>query len=149
MTKQRGNTETLGLIALSGLFGLRVAGQALVSRGRAPFLPPMEQWQSGVLPYSALLASQGTILAVQAVIDIQSLRGHGVFITAWPRLGRIIHKISLVYFASMLVRYVVSMRRHPDRRWFGKTIPIIFHGLLATYLFLYARLLTGADAKST
>ncbi len=148
MTKQNVKTETAGLIVLSGLFCLRVVGQALVSRGRAPFLPPMEQWQSGVLPYSALLASQGTILAVQAVIDVQSLRGHGVFISSRPRLGRIIQKISFVYFASMLVRYAVSMRRHPDRRWFGKTIPIIFHGLLATYLFLYARLLTGQDTKS-
>ena len=149
MMKSSTKPETAGMIALSGLFCLRLLGQALVSRGRAARLPPMEQWQSGVLPYPALLASQGAILAVQAAIDIQAIRGGGVLLRSRPRLGGAIHRFSLVYFAAMIVRYVVSMRRHPDRRWFGKTIPIIFHGILATYLFLYARLLTRPDAKTT
>jgi hypothetical protein len=35
----------------------------------------------------------------------------------------------------MLVRYVVRMRRRPEARWFGGTIPMVFHLVLATYLY--------------
>ena len=58
-----------------------------------------------------------------------------------PRAGRIIRALSLVYFGSMLFRYAYAMRRFPERRWFGKTIPIIFHCVLASYLYLYAKVL--------
>jgi hypothetical protein len=27
------------------------------------------------------------------------------------------------------------MHRSPDQRWFGKTIPIVFHVVLASYLY--------------
>jgi hypothetical protein len=35
----------------------------------------------------------------------------------------------------MAIRYVVRMRRRPDQRWFGGTIPIVFHFVLASYLY--------------
>ena len=40
------------------LFVLRVLGQMLVAFRRVSFLPPMEQWQSGLVPYHVLLAMQ-------------------------------------------------------------------------------------------
>src|SRR3989449_8511904 len=40
------------------LFCLRVAGQALVAAFAVPFLPPMQQWYSGVMPYPILLPVQ-------------------------------------------------------------------------------------------
>jgi hypothetical protein len=36
----------------------------------------------------------------------------------------------------MAVRYVVRMGRQPDQRWFGGTIPIVFHWVLASFLFV-------------
>ena len=36
----------------------RVAGQIVVVLRAPRWLPPMEQWQSGLLPYPVLLASQ-------------------------------------------------------------------------------------------
>jgi hypothetical protein len=30
------------------------------------------------------------------------------------------------------------MRRHPDQRWLGGTIPIVFHVVLAAFLFTFA-----------
>jgi hypothetical protein len=36
----------------------------------------------------------------------------------------------------MAVRYVVRMTRRPEQRWFGGTIPIFFHWVLAAYLFV-------------
>jgi uncharacterized protein len=144
MNMNSSRSETRWMTALSGLFFLRVLGQLCVGRRRASFLPPMEQWQSGLLPYPALLTAQGVILAAHAAIDIQSGRGR---ITPRPRIGRRVRFLSVVYFASMMARYVVSMRRHPERRWFGKTIPIVFHCILATHLFLFARILRKSGPR--
>jgi hypothetical protein len=130
-----------GMVLLTGLFFLRVLGQLLVARRRRSWLPPMEQWQSGLLPYPALLASQGVILAAQTALNLQSMHRKSPLGVPHPRTGRIIRALSLVYFGSMLFRYAYAMRRFPERRWFGKTIPIIFHCVLASYLYLYARVL--------
>ena len=134
--------EARVLALLSGLFFLRVVGQFLVANRKARFLPPMEQWQSGLLPYPVLLFFQGLILALQAAIGAQARRGQGALVVERPRFGRLVRRFSVAYFAGMVARYVISMTRFPERRWFGKTIPIIFHCLLATYLYVYARVVT-------
>jgi hypothetical protein len=126
---------------LAPLFLGRVLGQFVVSRRPARLLPPMEQWQSGLLPYPVLLLSQGVILATQVTIIVQARRGHGILVKPRPKVGASLRALSVVYFGGMIARYVVSMRRHPERRWLGKTIPIWFHCVLATYLFVYGRLL--------
>lgn len=126
---------------LTALFGCRVLGQVLVATNRAPVLPSMEQWQSGLLPYPVLLTSQAVILTVQGTIDVQALHGRGGLVAPRRRLGRVLGVLSCIYGAGMAVRYVLTMRRHPEWRWFGHTIPIIFHCVLASYLNLYSRLL--------
>ncbi len=133
---------------LTGLFLLRVLGQLLVSRGRARFLPAMDQWQSGILPYPTLLLSQGAILGVQTAVAYQEHRGDGPLVAPRPRAGRWVRRLSVVYFTGMVVRYGVSLYRFPERRWLGKTIPIAFHCLLATYLFVYARVLSRSPRLS-
>jgi hypothetical protein len=55
-----------------------VLGQLLVAAGLAPWLPPIDQWQSGLLPYPLLLASQILILGVLATVCLQFSRGHVV-----------------------------------------------------------------------
>ena len=42
-----------------------------------------------------------------------------------------------VYAGSMLARYAVRMSRRPGERWFGGTIPIVFHLVLAAYLYVF------------
>ena len=44
--------------------------------------------------------------------------------------------IAWPYAIAMIVRYVVRMRHHPEARWTGQTIPIVFHLVLATWLFV-------------
>ena len=41
-----------------------------------------------------------------------------------------------VYFAGMILRYVLPMIFRPETRWLGGTIPIFFHLVLATFLVL-------------
>ena len=80
-----GVTRARLLWFLLALFAVRVVGQLLVVAGRAPFLPPMDEWQSGLLPYPLLLASQILILALFATVCVQFTREKGYFVRrhAW------------------------------------------------------------------
>ena len=64
-----GKTEALILALLALAFLGRVAGQAVVALVAPAWLPPMEEWYSGLIPYPVLLPIQGVILAVQARIS--------------------------------------------------------------------------------
>ncbi len=110
---------------LLGLFVLRVLGQALVAFLDAPFLPPMEAWYSGLMPYEYLLPSQIVIIAVMAKICLDFTRGNGFFFSpnrffagAWLLFG-------WVYLAAMLAR-AIFLWDHP--------IPIVFHWVLAAFV---------------
>ena len=118
---------------LTALFFLRVAGQALVAFWSAPFLPPMVEWSSGLIPYPILLAVQIAMLAWMAAINTRI--GRGARLSARPGFALWLRRFAVVYFAAMLLRYVASMALYPERRWLHGTIPIVFHWVLAGYLF--------------
>src|SRR5215470_5173581 len=120
---------------LTVLFFVRVLGQALVAFLYVGFLPPMPSWYSGLLPYRVLLPTQILILAVQITIDANVWRGHDAFIRPRPRVGRVLRWLSYIYALAMLVRLVVT-QSHP--------IPIVFHWVLAAYLFTLGRFMLGA-----
>ena len=123
------------LAVLSLLFLARVIGQLLVVLFQPTWLPPMAQWYSGLIPYPILLAIQVVMLLGMGAIVGQFLAGEGYLVTRRPILGQFGVPLSILYFSAMIVRYVIRMSRHPDQRWFGGTIPIIFHCVLAAYLF--------------
>ncbi|MFP5502484.1 MAG: hypothetical protein ACLGIN_08330 [Candidatus Sericytochromatia bacterium] len=127
---------------LSALFLARVVGQILVAFLGVTFLPPMPEWYSGLLPYHLLLPSQVAILALMLWINLGIGRGTGVFGQDHPRFARFLLLFALLYAGAMAVRYVVSGQLHPERRfWPPGSIPIVFHFVLAGYLFLVSRLL--------
>jgi hypothetical protein len=121
---------------LTFAFFLRVLGQALVAFLEVDLLPPIAQWYSGLLPYPLLLPIQLVILGLQAKLNVDIQRGTGFFGARRPKVGRFLRWFSYVYFFSMVLRYVLTMSLHPERRWLGGTIPIFFHCVLAAYLFL-------------
>lgn len=121
------------------LFILRVVGQALVVFCDVQWLPPMGEWQSGILPYPVLLASQIAIIALLAKICVDCSRGEGFFAETRTWFAREVLWFGYVYFASMIVRYALRMQLHPEARWLGGTIPIVFHCILATFLIVFAR----------
>lgn len=114
---------------LFALFALRVLGQLLVVAGLAPFLPPMDDWQSGVLPYPLLLASQILILGVLATACVQFSRGKGFFVRPQSWLATPLWIIGWIYAVGMVVRYA-ALRRDP--------IPVVFHVVLASFLLVVA-----------
>jgi len=115
----------------------RVLGQLVVVLSAPKWLPPMEHWQSGLLPYPVLLAGQAVVLTLMVWISIDFSRGAGFWIEPRPRLGLAALMWSAVYATAMIVRYVIRMARRPDQRWFGGTIPIIFHCVVAAFQWTF------------
>ena len=120
------------------LFAFRVTGQFLVVLGLASFLPPMDQWQSGLMPYPLLLVSQIAILAGLGTVCVQFSRGHGYFVMPRRWLATPLWVAGWIYASSMMVRYAVMMAIRPDMRWTGDLIPIVFHLVLASFLLAVA-----------
>lgn len=98
----------------------------------------MEEWYSGLLPYPILLPSQIVIIGLLLWIVRDFVRGCGYFVKPKARAGRILRWLSVVYFASMVLRYAITMWLSPELRWFTGTIPIWFHMVLASFLFTYS-----------
>lgn len=132
------------LWGLTLLFLLRVLGQMLVAFFQVPFLPPMPHWYSGLLPYPLLLPSQLLILALQVKINRDLAQGRGWFQRPRPRLGLGLQYFSYGYAIVMVLRYGITMALYPDRRWLGEgTIPVVFHWVLAAYLWLWGHRTRG------
>ena len=112
------------LWTLLALFVLRVAGQALVAFFGAPWLPPMERWYSGLVPYGLLLPAQLAIIALMAKVCADFTRRRGFFVR--PRRFFAVHWLwfGWIYVAAMLLRFVIQ----------GPTIPVFFHWVLAAFV---------------
>lgn len=127
------------MIALTIVFLPRILGQLLVATKGVSWLPPMEEWYSGLIPYSILLPIQILILVVMVWAIRDVARGTGLLGSPKPRFGRFLTRFSYVYFGLMAARYIVTMARHPEDRWFTGTIPIWFHVLLAVFVYVWGR----------
>lgn len=126
------------------LFAMRVLGQVLVAFLGVRWLPPMEEWMSGLLPYRYLLPSQLAILLLLGTVAADFGRGRGFFVEPRQAFARIAPVFGWIYLSSMVLRYAHSMTVHPERRWLGQTIPIVFHCVLATFVILFGRYHRGA-----
>jgi hypothetical protein len=115
----------------------RVLGQIVVVLRAPGWLPPMEQWQSGLLPYPALLAGQAVVVALMIWISIDFSRRDGYWFAPHPGLGLVVVWWSAFYAGAMVVRYVLRMKWRPDQRWWGGTIPIIFHTVVAAFQWTF------------
>lgn len=123
------------LFVLSFLFLLRVAGQ-LVVVARAPgWLPPMRDWN--LAPYRIVLPTQIAFLVLMGLICYDLFRSEGVFAGPWPSFGRAAVWFSYVYASAIVLRFALRMTRRPDQRWFGGTIPMVFHLVLASFVYVY------------
>jgi membrane-bound metal-dependent hydrolase YbcI (DUF457 family) len=114
---------------LLGLFALRVLGQLLVAAGVAPFLPPMDEWQSGLLPYPLLVVSQVLILLLFGIVSVQFTHGRGYFVRYHTWLATPLWITGWIYACAMVVRYALLRR---------DAIPVVFHLVLAGFLLAVA-----------
>lgn len=121
----------------TALFVMRVAGQVLVALRAPRWLPPMTQWN--LLPYPILLPIQLALIGLMVWIDQSFGAGDASAVARDAGLGTALLAFSAVYAAAMPLRYAIRMARRPDQRWFGGTIPMVFHLVLASYLFVLGR----------
>jgi len=122
------------LWALLALFVLRVTSQTLVAFFDVDFLPPMQEWYSGLLPYEYLLPSQVAIIVLMTKICLEFTRGRGFFVEPGRFFSVYWLYFGYLYLAIMIARYPIQMALHPEARWFGGTIPIFFHWMLAAFV---------------
>ena len=124
-------TTFVVLLTCTTLFALRVLGQLLVVAAAPRWLPPMEGWQSGLLPYPVLLGSQVVILAGQVLV----LRDAWADGASGPdELGIALVVLAAAYALGMAYRTVRRNRRQWPHWWSHGTIPIVFHLVLATFM---------------
>ena len=121
------------LALLAALFVLRVLGQLVQVIQEVRFLPALEQWQGSSLPYPALLIAQILIIGLQ-VVCIQRVR-YGLI---RPRLWkvRLLYWFGGVYLAMMTVRLLGDLTFFSNNDWLNKSIPAVFHGVLAAYVLV-------------
>jgi hypothetical protein len=117
------------------LFLLRVVGQVLAATTAPTWLPPMARWYSGLMPYRYLLPTQIAFLVVMIAMVIGVDRRSSPLGTLSATAGAWIVWASYAYALGMVVRSIRYALATPERR--GVLIPIIFHFVLAGFLFAY------------
>ena len=120
----------------AAIFAGRVFGQVYVALYQPRWLPPMQEWYSGLLPYYLLVPAQLVILVFMVVVAYDYTRADGYFFVTSDLKGKTFVGLAAFYGGSMVLRYLVAMVRYPDRRWLGRTLPISVHGVLALFIFL-------------
>ena len=139
------STPTARIVVLwvcVGLFLLRVLGQLEVVLIEPLWLPPMEQWYSGLLPYPLLLPAQILILMLMSGLVVNEMRR--------PRDGQPrdwLRVTSLIYFAAMVLRLIIQYARGADNVIDAGGIPIAFHWVLALFLLVLSRTPRAAAAQ--
>ena len=113
------------LWALLALFILRVVGQLLVAFFGVRWLPGMDHWYSGIIPYPYLLASQALIIALMARICVDFTRRRGFFYAPRRLFAHEVRWFGYAYLAAMLARALLIWDR---------PIPIVFHWVLAAFV---------------
>ena len=122
----------------TALFLARVWGQIIVGIYAPPQLPAWAEWYSGLMPFPWLLLSQLLLLMFMAVVNVDHARRSGRFHVEREIIRRRISVFALAYALAMVARYAWRMAALPEARWFGGTIPIGFHFVLAAWVGLLA-----------
>lgn len=120
---------------LFALFVARVVGQILAATTRPRWLPPMSRWYSGVMRYRYLLPSQLLIIALMAAMIVAVSREAEPLGARRSALGIVALLASYFYAAGMVWRAVHRILQPRERR--GVVIPIVFHFVLAGFLFVF------------
>jgi hypothetical protein len=136
MKFRRERLRTAGLVAALTLFFTRVVGQIQVLLLEPEWLPPMQAWYSGLLPYPILLPAQIVLLMLMSLVTYDHVRGRGFF---WPSRRAVrtgLRAFAILYAAAMTLRLVVMMSLPPHSLLDSGIIPIAFHWVLASFVWL-------------
>lgn len=133
--RKTGTVHVVTLTALSALFAVRVAGQAVQFWAPQPFLPAFDRFQGSTVDYPLLLATQLLILGWMLLTCVRARRG-----LSRPNasLGRALGWFGGVYLAASLARIVIGVAVPSAPAWFTAWIPAFFHLVLAGFVLTLA-----------
>ncbi|MEO8164806.1 MAG: hypothetical protein ABI619_05360 [Betaproteobacteria bacterium] len=129
------NGYVLAMVALTALFALRIAGQAIQFVAPQTFLPAFDAFQGSRLSYSVLVLSQLLILAIMVRTCRRTAAGINV---PSPRLGRWLAWFGAIYMAGSVGRILVGLAMPAAPAWFSTWIPAFFHVVLAAFVLTAA-----------
>jgi hypothetical protein len=139
-TGRRGHRQRIAILWICiGLFFLRVIGQVEVLLLSPPWLPPMNDWYSGLLPYPLLLPAQIALLMLMSVLVVREMRTEGLAFARPERWRTWVRRFALVYFVVMLSRLAIQLFRGADDVIAAGGIPVAFHWVLALFLLVLSR----------
>jgi hypothetical protein len=121
------------------LFAMRVIGQFEAMLIAPVWLPDMDAWYSGLLPYYLLLPAQIVLLMFMAVVAWNRRVRTGRFAAGRPKFARSLRLFAGLYFAAMAVRLGINAFQHGAEFWHFGAIPVAFHWVLALFVLVSAR----------
>jgi putative CocE/NonD family hydrolase len=116
---------------LLAFFCFRVCAQLFQFFFHSDYLPDFNEFQSGTLSYSMLVFFQLVIIAIYLTTCIRV--NNNTFIVNREK-GKRLLILGIIYLTVMAVRYILQMSMFPSERWFGGSIPIFFHMVLAAFI---------------
>lgn len=125
-----------GLWLCTLLFLGRVTGQFEVLLLEPEWLPPMQAWYSGLLPYSLLLPVQILLLMLMSAISYDHWKGSGALRPARAASRIALRSFAAIYAGAMLIRLIVALSMPPHELLASGIIPVAFHWVLAGFLLL-------------
>jgi len=139
---KRGRSHGLALLVLLAAFVVRVGIQLWQLISPTSALPPFEAWQSGTIPYWALLVSQVVIIVVSLWLIAGLLRG-----TMKPNVtvGRVITWIGIAYFIFAVGRFVAGFTVARDVPFLDDHLPGFFHIVLASMVLIAGDFYRGGE----
>jgi hypothetical protein len=127
------------LWACVALFAMRVIGQLETLLLEPAWLPDMDAWYSGLLPYPLLLPIQIAILMIMAVVAWNPRVRNGQFAQRHPHAADALRLFALLYFVVMAVRLAVNINTNRADFWSEGAIPVAFHWVLALFILVSGR----------
>lgn len=121
------------------LFGARVIGQIEALLLAPDWLPSMEAWYSGLMPYYLLLPAQIALLMIMTVVAWNRRIRTGRFAASHPGLARALRIAACLYFLAMALRLALNIGANGEDFRHAGAIPVAFHWVLALFLLVSAR----------
>jgi hypothetical protein len=135
----RSRGAALLLWSCVALFGARVVGQFEALVAAPDWLPDMDAWYSGLLPYHLLLPLQIALLMVMAVVAWNRRVRTGRFAWANPRISATLRGLAITWFLAMAARLAFNLAGNGADFWRAGAIPVACHWVLALFLLVSVR----------
>jgi hypothetical protein len=139
--------STAVLWACIGLFFARVVAQIEVLLVAPRWLPEMQAWYSGILPYPLLLPIQIGLLMLMSVLAIRTSSARRRTAAA-DRTRKILRTLAVLYVVGMAVRLILITHFYGKDYYLHGAIPVAFHWVLALFVLVWTRLTYGDAAQA-